>query len=365
MTQMKMLTDMVGSPDYYDMARQEKSAIVELADSLLARLMQDCSTETRDAVCCRIEQVLQRVGGSLFQGMSPAPRKNPEFIEKLNQRWMRTEHRGCLHLELGSFNVWPDSRADQYVENHGIGDVIRLDFEKEFQPDIVASATAIPLRSSSIDRISSNALLEHVAYPHEVLCEAFRVLRPGGIIYTQAPCHFVVHGCPADYLRYTGQFFETVCTDIGFAEVLSDTVTTSGLYSTLHTLAKGALADSHQPNEEIRRITRSLHLAILVLLAEAQAFDDYMVGRGESHYHTTICYAVKGGDYEPLQRQIDRNIPFVERHSELFSCPRTGKELHLIDGQLVTFDRTVAYPVKCGVPDIVVMHGLHSNIGSP
>jgi SAM-dependent methyltransferase len=361
----KLSHELARHPDYYGLPPEEKRSVVELAEGLLGQLIGGCSTEIRETLYQRVDQVLERVGPSVFQGMSQAPRMNPDFIDRFNRHWRETEHQGCLHLELGSYKVWPDAIANQYVRDHNIGDIIRLDFEKEFQPDIVASATAIPLKSSSIDRVSSNALLEHVAYPHEVLREAFRVLRPGGILYTQAPCHFVVHGCPADYLRYTGQFFETVCKDIGFAEVLSDTVTTSGLYFTLHTLAKGALADSFQPNEEIRDVTRRLHLVILVLLAEAQAFDDYMAGRGQSHYHTTISYAVKGGTYEPLLRGIDRTIPFAERHPGLFICPRTGNDLHLIDGQLVTMDRTVAYPVRGGVPDIVVMHGSRSNGNDP
>jgi SAM-dependent methyltransferase len=361
----RMSDELARHPDYYELPPEEKRSIVEIAEWLLGRLLGHCQTDTRETIRHRVEQALERVGASVFQGMSPAPRMNPEFIDRFNRHWTKTEHPGCLHLELGSYKVWPDDIADQYVRDHNIGDIIRLDFEKEFQPDIVASATAIPLRSSSIDRVSSNALLEHVAYPHEVLREAFRVLRPGGVIYTQAPCHFVVHGCPADYLRYTGQFFETVCKDIGFAEVVSDTVTTSGLYFTLHTLAKSALANSFQSNEEIRDITRRLHLVILVLLAEAQAFDDYMAGRGQSHYYTTISYAVKGGTYEPLPHRIDRTIPFAERHPGLFLCPRTGKQLHLIDDQLVTFDRTVAYPVRGGVPDIVVMHGSRSSCNNP
>jgi ubiquinone/menaquinone biosynthesis C-methylase UbiE len=48
-----------------------------------------------------------------------------------------------------------------------------------FPVDVAASVTALPFRDNSIDCMSSNSLFEHVPCPHDILREAFRVLRAG------------------------------------------------------------------------------------------------------------------------------------------------------------------------------------------
>ena len=62
------------------------------------------------------------------------------------------------------------------------GDIIRLDMNPAFPVDVAASVTALPFRDNSIDSISSNSLFEHVPHPHDILREAFRVLRAGGAL---------------------------------------------------------------------------------------------------------------------------------------------------------------------------------------
>jgi ubiquinone/menaquinone biosynthesis C-methylase UbiE len=131
--------------------------------------------------------------------------------------------------------------VDSYLQRERIGDVIRLDMNPEFPIDIAASVAALPFADETIDRIYSNSLFEHVAYPNEIIAEAFRVLRPGGVFLTATPFQFVEHRVPCDYLRFTGQFFEHACADVGFEKISTDIKSCSGAYFTTNRLMKAAV----------------------------------------------------------------------------------------------------------------------------
>jgi uncharacterized protein YbaR (Trm112 family) len=350
-------------PDFYglDIAAKRKhiGAAVELFEKVTATL----DVHARALVDAEMHHVMERLDNTVFLNVNAARRPNHAFLRDFAAVWDRVGHPGSLHLELGTYIAWPDDRTDDYVRAQNIGDIVRLDFENKHRPDVAASATALPFRDESIDRISSNSLFEHVAYPHEILREAFRVLRPGGVIYTAVPFHFVEHACPRDYLRFTGHFFEDVCADIGFETIRTDTRSASGLYYTLHTLAKAALVDSYASGLSMTNAAVGLQMTIMTLLALAQAFDDEIVSGGASHFHTTAFYAVKGGTYQPKLQRFDRSQPFVVRHPDLFLCPRTWSALSFDGQQLLSTDGTSRYPVIDGIPNMVVMQGRGSPAG--
>lgn len=69
--------------------------------------------------------------------------------------------------------------------------------------DLIADAHDIPMADNSVDSVFSLAVLEHVAQPFQVVSEMIRVLRPGGILYSELPFIFFFHGYPTDYTRFT------------------------------------------------------------------------------------------------------------------------------------------------------------------
>jgi SAM-dependent methyltransferase len=69
--------------------------------------------------------------------------------------------------------------------------------------DIFGTAYKIPLQDSSCECVLSTAVLEHLEEPSLALCEALRVLRPGGHAIYTAPLFWHIHEEPRDFYRYT------------------------------------------------------------------------------------------------------------------------------------------------------------------
>ena len=69
-------------------------------------------------------------------------------------------------------------------------------------PDVVGSATDIPLGDASFDTVVSTEVLEHVPDPLKALREMYRVLKPGGYLILSTPMYWPRHEVPYDFFRY-------------------------------------------------------------------------------------------------------------------------------------------------------------------
>lgn len=69
-------------------------------------------------------------------------------------------------------------------------------------PDVVGSATDIPLGDAGFDTVVSTEVLEHVPDPLKALREMHRVLKPGGYLILSTPMYWPRHEVPYDYFRY-------------------------------------------------------------------------------------------------------------------------------------------------------------------
>ncbi len=69
-------------------------------------------------------------------------------------------------------------------------------------PDVVGSATDIPLSDATFDTVVCTEVLEHVADPLKALREMYRVLKPGGYLILSTPMYWPRHEVPYDYFRY-------------------------------------------------------------------------------------------------------------------------------------------------------------------
>jgi len=69
--------------------------------------------------------------------------------------------------------------------------------------NFIADAHQLPLKDSCIDAVCIQAVLEHVLDPHMVVSEVQRVLKPGGLVYSETPFMQQVHEGAYDYTRFT------------------------------------------------------------------------------------------------------------------------------------------------------------------
>jgi SAM-dependent methyltransferase len=86
-------------------------------------------------------------------------------------------------------------------------------------PDIVSDLNrALDVPSEVADAVVSISVLEHLYQPHVMLAEAWRVLRPGGLLFLQVPFQWWVHEAPHDYYRFTRYGLEFLLTAAGFVD---------------------------------------------------------------------------------------------------------------------------------------------------
>jgi SAM-dependent methyltransferase len=90
--------------------------------------------------------------------------------------------------------------------------VICIDIVPGLGVDIVADAQNMPqIDSESADCALLVSVLQHLPSPQKAIDEAFRVLRPGGVIYVNVPFIFVYHRDPEDFNRFSVPGLEFLC----------------------------------------------------------------------------------------------------------------------------------------------------------
>jgi SAM-dependent methyltransferase len=355
-----MLSSLIAEhPLYKELSKEEAAQIAKEASSIMDRFLDCLPEEIRTQETARLEAETDESSRTLLEGVNGLRtwQGTEEFYAEVNARYAPLQDERSIHLELGTYVAWPKEKTDQHVAASKIGDFIRLDMNTECPIDVAASVTALPFHDETVDRISSNSLFEHCAYPHEIIKEAFRVLRPGGQLMTVAPFHFVEHKCPADYLRFTPQFFEDVCRDAGFETVLTDSKSSSGVYYTLHQFIKASIAQEATP---VGAAARRAHVFMTVMLGLLRGFDGWFHAHGASFWHSTSALAVKPGKYTAPPKR-DRSLPFVERYKDALICPKSGQPL-VRDGDVMkSKDGANRYPIEHGVPNLFVLHGFGSS----
>jgi SAM-dependent methyltransferase len=87
------------------------------------------------------------------------------------------------------------------------GRVIGVDIHPGLNVDVIGDAHGLSrfLRAGSVDAVFSASVLEHLQAPWLLAAEINRVLRPGGLVYHQAPGAWPAHAQPNDFWRFSAE----------------------------------------------------------------------------------------------------------------------------------------------------------------
>lgn len=99
----------------------------------------------------------------------------------------------------GTQRVWLDPLLGAGSERR----VIYTDIDVGADVDLFCDGHDLPFVDASFDAVVTTAVLEHVLYPERVASEIARVLKPGGLLYSEMPFMQQVHEGAYDFTRYT------------------------------------------------------------------------------------------------------------------------------------------------------------------
>lgn len=156
---------------------------------------------------------------------------------------------------------------------------IGVDLPSNGRQDVHGDGQALPFRSDSFDTVLCNQVLEHVAEPTDLMREAARVLRAGGILILTTPQTWGLHLEPFDFYRFTKYGLRHQGAKSGL-EVL-DVSPTCGLWATCGQRIADTVIFTYAAGRS-RLVLEPLMLAMAVLLHVACWLDHICGKRGDT-----------------------------------------------------------------------------------
>ncbi|MFZ1908375.1 MAG: methyltransferase domain-containing protein, partial [Burkholderiales bacterium] len=141
---------------------------------------------------------------SLVTRLIPSPSINlasRRTLLRLRGTLRRRGARKVLVLGGGRQRKWLDP-----LMSGGTPDGLQLtytDIDHGADVDLFCDAHELPFLDASQDAVITTAVLEHVMYPERAAAEIHRVLRVGGLLYSEMPFMQQVHEGAYDFTRYT------------------------------------------------------------------------------------------------------------------------------------------------------------------
>ncbi|MFH1309454.1 MAG: class I SAM-dependent methyltransferase [Candidatus Omnitrophota bacterium] len=115
----------------------------------------------------------------------------------------------CFDNSLGRFINKEIGNQEGCFINLGSGNerihekVVNFDIFGYDEVDIICDICSLPIEDNSVDVVFNLSVLEHVPFPQKVVSEIWRVLKPGGLVFSDVPFVMGFHASPYDYSRWT------------------------------------------------------------------------------------------------------------------------------------------------------------------
>jgi SAM-dependent methyltransferase len=143
----------------------------------------------------------------------------------------------------------------------------------------------VPLDNGSVDAILSTQVLEHVADVQGHLREAYRLIRPGGMLFCSTHGAFILHRHPTDYRRWTVDGLRYELEQAGFVvERVEPRLGILAMSTHLRSIAIGGLT---------RRVplTGWLRPIIYLLFNARMAVEEWLTPLGVMEAHPELLFA--------------------------------------------------------------------------
>lgn len=137
-----------------------------------------------------------------------------EWIEGQNSRWTQDNHPAQMAmvnlipsnsdvLEVGCGDGQSKPEFEQHIKGtRYTGIDLNASVWQQRTRFVAGRANAIPFTDLAFDIVVSMYVIEHLVFPHHYLQEAWRVLKPGGLLFTIAP-NFVDKVMPSERLGFS------------------------------------------------------------------------------------------------------------------------------------------------------------------
>jgi ubiquinone/menaquinone biosynthesis C-methylase UbiE len=139
---------------------------------------------------------------NIFSKIVPSPSITLNYIERI-QNFAQTLEKFTLAyvLVVGPGNQKRD--LDRLMSEYSNIKLIYSDVDVNADVDLFCDAHDLPFQDQVFHGIIATAVLEHVLYPEKVVSEMHRVLKDGGVIYSEIPFMQQVDEGAYDFTRYT------------------------------------------------------------------------------------------------------------------------------------------------------------------
>jgi SAM-dependent methyltransferase len=141
-----------------------------------------------------------------------------------------------------------------------------LSYHLRVEPEKYWDGKVLPFSDESVESCMATEVFEHLSDPVAVGAEAYRILKPGGVLFLTVPFLWPLHEVPYDEYRYTPFSLKRILQDAGFDEENITIRATGGWYASLAQMITHVLGIHLSPKRWYRKWLIKFTLPLVVWL---------------------------------------------------------------------------------------------------